>query len=252
MIEETGYVKISGSPIYYELSGNPLGKPLLMLHGGLGSGRDLTPLHNFIMQDHYLISIDLRGHGKSKLAGPSLSYAQYQNDVLEVLDHLGIKQYSIFGFSDGGIVGYRLAAQQSENVVSLVTLGSQWRLKANDLSVNMLRSLTVEEWSTSFPAVVDAYNASNPNPDLTTLLNAVKEVWLDTTEYGYPWSLVERITCPSLIMRGDNDFLFSIEEAVALKKKIPHANFANIPFTEHASHQESPMLVGTILKQFLS
>ncbi|WP_445366210.1 alpha/beta fold hydrolase [Microbulbifer sp. ANSA001] len=252
MIEKSGYIEICGSPIFYELSGNPNGEPLLMLHGGLGSGKDLAPLHEYIAPDFHLISIDLRGHGRSPLAGPSLSYAQYERDIQEVLSHLGVKRYSIFGFSDGGIVGYRLAAQQSKNVVCLVTLGSQWRLEDNDPSIEALGGLTAEFWSESFPVDVESYNASNPNPDFKSLVESVKKVWLDTTGAGYPWGLVERIKCPTLIIRGDNDFLFSLDEAVALKAKIPDASFANIPFTEHASHQESPELVGMILKQFLS
>ncbi len=53
-------------------------------------------------------------------------------------------------------------------------------------------------------------------------------------------------------MRGDNDFLFSLDEAVALKSKIAGCSFANIPLTAHSSHQESPELVGEMLKQFMS
>ena len=252
MIDKDGYINVSGSSIYYELSGNPNGEPLLMLHGGLGSIGDLAPLHEYIAVDYRLISIDFRGHGKSPLDGIPLSYAQYQSDVQGVLSHLGVTRYSIFGFSDGGVVGYRLAAQQPENVVCLITLGSQWRLEAHDPSIELLSNLTAEFWAENFPAGVDSYNASNPNPDFTKLVEAVKAVWLDTTESGYPCGLVESITCPSLIIRGDNDFLFSLEEAVALKAKIPGADFANIPFTEHASHQESPELVGAIVKQFMS
>ncbi|WP_233355419.1 alpha/beta fold hydrolase, partial [Vibrio cholerae] len=57
---------------------------------------------------------------------------------------------------------------------------------------------------------------------------------------------------PTLVMRGDNDFLFSLDEAVALKSKIAGCSFANIPLTAHSSHQESPELVGEMLKQFMS
>jgi len=244
------YLEIDCASIYYQLSGNPDGKPLVMLHGGLGSGKDLEPLHEYLAQDYRLISIDLRGHGKSSLAGTSLSYAQYQSDIQAVLSHLDITRYSIFGFSDGGIVGYRLAAQNPEKVISLVTLGSQWRLEEGDPSIEILSGLTAESWCEMFPEDVANYNTSNPKPDFARLVEAVKELWLDTTELGYPSKLVEDIQCPTLIMRGDNDFLFSLEEAVALKSKIPNSDFANIPFTEHAAHQESPLVVGTMLKQF--
>ncbi|KZN38034.1 alpha/beta fold hydrolase [Pseudoalteromonas luteoviolacea] len=252
MINKGDYIESCGSHIYFELTGNPNAKPLLMLHGGLGSTRDLVTLHPYLVEDYCLISVDFRGHGKSILEGPALSYAQYQQDVLDVLSHLGVTRYSIFGFSDGGIVGYRLAAQQTEHVVSLITLGSQWRLETDDPSIDILSGLTAEYWNENCPEDLRTYNASNPSPDFSRLLKAVKSVWLDTTDLGYPKNLVKQISCPTLIMRGDNDFLFSLDEAAALKASIQNVDFANIPFTSHAAHQESPQLVGTIVSEFLS
>ncbi|HIF9274963.1 alpha/beta fold hydrolase [Photobacterium damselae] len=251
MINNSGYIEVKGSSVYYEQSGNPDGDPLVMLHGGLGSIRDLDVIHEYVSSDYRLISIDFRGHGKSPLGDIPLSYAQYQNDVQDVLSHLGVTRYSLFGFSDGGIVGYRLAAQQSENVVCLVTIGSQWRLDDNDPSIEILSGLTADFWAEKFADDVAFYNISNPNPDFSKLVDTVKSVWLDTTDFGYPCGLVESIRCPTLIMRGDNDFLFSLDDAVALKANIGGSGFANIPFTTHAPHQESPDLVGAILKQFM-
>jgi len=252
MINNSGYIEVSGSEVYYEMSGNPNGEPLVMLHGGLGSIRELDVINDYVASDYSLISIDLRGHGRSPLGDIPLSYAQYQNDVQEVLSHLGVTKYSLFGFSDGGIVGYRLAAQQPESITCLVTLGSHWRLDVNDPSTEMLGGLTAEFWTERFSEDVAYYNAYNPNPDFPKLVDNIKTVWLDSTECGYPCALVERINCPTLIIRGDNDFLFSLDEAVALKAKIGGSSFANIPLTAHSSHQESPDLVGSILKQFMS
>ncbi|KGK12463.1 oxidoreductase [Vibrio navarrensis] len=252
MKNKNGYVSVSGSEIYYELSGNHDGKPLLMLHGGLGSLNELSSIHKYVAADYQLISIDFRGHGKSLLGDRPLNYMQYQQDVQHVLSYLGIDKYSIFGFSDGGIVGYRLAIQEPERVSCLVTLGSQWRLEADDPSVELLSGLTAEFWSSRFADDVALYEASNPKPDFPKLVDAVKAVWLDTTESGYPHKLVEKISCPTLVMRGDNDFLFSLDEAAALKSKITGCSFANIPLTGHSSHQESPELIGKMLEQFLS
>ncbi|WP_419177517.1 alpha/beta fold hydrolase [Pseudoalteromonas luteoviolacea] len=55
-----------------------------------------------------------------------------QNDVLTILSFLKISQFSLFGFSDGGIVAYRIAVQYPEKVSRLITLGSQWRLEPGD------------------------------------------------------------------------------------------------------------------------
>lgn len=252
MKNESGYIGVNGSEVYYELSGNPDGEPLLLLHGGLGSLNELTPLYKYVAADYQLISADFRGHGRSLLGDSPLSYLQYQQDTQHILSYLGIDRYSIFGFSDGGIVGYRLAAQDPGRVSCLVTLGSQWRLEADDPSIELLSGLTADFWVSQFADDVALYERTNPRPDFPKLVDAVKAVWLDTTESGYPCKLVEKIRCPTLVMRGDNDFLLSLDEAVALKSKIVGCSFANIPLTAHSSHQESPELVGEILKQFMS
>ncbi|WP_125778922.1 alpha/beta fold hydrolase [Pseudoalteromonas rubra] len=250
MNKQSAFADINGTLLHYELSGIQDGFPLVMIHGGLGSTRDLDVIAEYLSDHFRLISIDLRGQGKSHLGSAALSYAQYQSDIQDLLSKLEITQYALFGFSDGGIVAYRLAAHNPSQVMQLVTLGSSWRLEENDPAIETLQSLTVELWSEMFPEDVAYYNASNPAPDFVALVAAVKTLWLDTSETGYPCNLVTQIKCPILIMRGDNDFLFSLEEAVALKAQIADASFANIPFASHAAHQELPELVGPVIQQF--
>lgn len=252
MSEKTGYINIDSAEIYYELSGNIDGKAILLLHGGLCAIDDLDAVREHIPSDYLVVSVDFRGHGKSTIGEASLNYAQYQKDVEGVLNHLGLTRYSIFGFSDGGTVGYRLAAENPEQVERLITLGSQWRLESGDPSIEMLEGLTPEFWEHRFPEGVERYNTSNPKPDFSGLVEAVKKVWVDTSITGYPKQSVDAIGCPVLIMRGNNDLSFSLDEAMQLIKRIPYSNFGNIPFTGHASYEESPELVGAMIGQFLS
>src|SRR5690554_6547404 len=116
MKNKNGYVSVSGSEIYYELSGNHDGKPLLMLHGGLGSLNELSSIHKYVAADYQLISIDFRGHGKSLLGDRPLNYMQYQQDVQHVLSHLGIDKYSILVLVAGVtlVYGLKLGGQQAE------------------------------------------------------------------------------------------------------------------------------------------
>ncbi|KZN45889.1 alpha/beta fold hydrolase [Pseudoalteromonas luteoviolacea] len=251
MENKKDYININGTNLYFDVSGNPKGTPLVMLHGGLGSMDELNSISPYVATNYQVIRVDFRGHGKSLLGEQPLSYLQYQKDIQALLNHLDVGQYSIFGFSDGGIVAYRLAASQPERVNCLVTLGAQWRLKPNDPSIELLSGLNEEDWLSQFADEVTYYEENNPEPNFSKLLHTVKGVWLDTTASGYPDIAVKTIKCPTLVMRGDNDFLFSLDEAVALKASITNCSFANIPLTAHSSHQESPKLVGEMLRQFL-
>ncbi|PKF79884.1 oxidoreductase [Vibrio sp. vnigr-6D03] len=252
MFQQEGHFNIDGASIYYEVSGNPNGKPLLMIHGGLGCMYDLMLLLDYVPEDYKVILVDLRGHGQSTLGEVALSYERYQQDVEQLLRSLNISTYSVFGFSDGGTVAYRLAASQPELVEKIVTLGSHWRLPQNDSSEAILGSVSEKMWREQFPKDVARYEEINPSPDFGALIEKVKAVWLDKTPTGYPSESIQRIGCPSLVIRGNNDFLLSANEALLAVNQLPDAEFMNVPFSAHATHQEFPEMVGFALNRFLS
>ncbi|CAG20053.1 hypothetical protein PBPRA1642 [Photobacterium profundum SS9] len=177
---------------------------------------------------------------------------QYQRDVEAVLNHLELHSFSMFGFSDGGIVSYRLAAAGNLKVERLITLGSQWRLKINDPSIEFLGGVTSDDWKKMFPESAAYYNDVNPQPDFELLVEKVKNVWIDTSIAGYPNETVSDIRCPVLVMRGDDDFLFSLNEAVELVEQIENTKFMNIAYAEHEAHKESSDICCSIINQTLS
>ena len=117
------YLEVGTARIYYEVAGTE-GKPvLLILHGGFGSLEDTTSIHDALYPLFTVIGIDTRGHGKSTLGSEELTYQRVQQDVELVLQHLKIDRLSILGFSDGGIVAYRLAAFSNLRIEKMVTIG---------------------------------------------------------------------------------------------------------------------------------
>lgn len=245
-------VRVKGADIYYEVHGSTDGVPLLLLHGGLGSMMEFNSFAPSLPPRFKLIGIDFRGQGKSTIGDATLSYAQYQEDVETVLSHLGIDAVSIIGFSDGGIVGYRLAANSTVKVNKLITLGSQWRLLPDDPALPMLKGITPEFWTKKFPESVKAYQQDNPSPDFPALIDAIISLWTDVTPTGYPDDAVQSIQSPILIMRGDNDPFISIEEATELQSRIPGSGFLNIPFAGHAAFIDSPDVFSAVINSFLN
>lgn len=244
-------LRVGDASLYYEVAGNPAGKPLVLLHGGLGSMADFQPILDRLPADFRLIGIDFRGHGKSTLGTAPLTYQQYQADVVCVLDHLGVPSCSLLGFSDGGIVAYRLAARMPARVAAVATVGAQWRLETGSPVFEMLSGLTAEMWGEMFPESVDYYRSVNPAPDFDTLVQAVVGLWTDLGDTGYPNESVADIAAPMLIVRGDDDPLLSLHEAVELQEKVAAAHFANVPFAGHEVHKDAPALFAAMLGDFL-
>ncbi|MFV0421408.1 alpha/beta fold hydrolase [Oleidesulfovibrio sp.] len=245
-------LRVGDATLNYVTSGTENGPTVVVLHGGMGCLNDIAELVRCIPEDMRVIAMEFRGHGRSTLGSEPLSYARYQHDVEAVLEHLGVERFSVVGFSDGGIVAYRLAAAHPDSVKRIITLGAQWRLSPDDPSLPLLQSLDRNMWLEMFPDALDLYESRNPEPDFDALLAAVRDLWTDHGPSGYPAETVAQITAPLLIIRGDNDPLFSVEEAVALQAKVSGAALLNIPFAGHEVHKEAEQIVGMYVSRFLA
>jgi len=246
-------VETDGANIYYEEIGNNKDKPaLLMLHGGYESIENLNSMAAYLSDDFRVIGIDSRGHGKSTLGNKKLTYEQLQIDAETVLKHLKISIVNIIGFSDGGIVACRIAANNNLKVNKLITIGSSWKNDDIEAIVDILKTITPETAEEYFPENVKDYHRLNPKPNFGALNQCVLAMETDKTETGHPNEKVKNISAETLVIRGDNDFLVSSESLVELQTEIKGSSFLNVPFAEHVVHEEQPQVIEIILKQFLN
>lgn len=245
-------VHVDGAEIYFEVAGNAQGPPLLLLHGGLGTIEDFNPLlPNGLAETYRLVGVDSRGHGKSTLGSTPLTYERLERDAIVVLRHLGIETTAILGFSDGGVVGYRLMISGAIAVPKLATIGAGHELRADDPVRPILSNVTAESWLNKFPGTDELYRRVNPEPNFDRLVAAVVPMWLDTGPTGYPGDAVDRIEGELLVIRGDEDHLFSRCSAVDLADRVNGAALANIPFAGHAAHADRPRVVAASVIEFL-
>jgi pimeloyl-ACP methyl ester carboxylesterase len=245
------YVDIDGARIYYEAIGNQDGPALLVLHGGFGNLEDFNSILPELSREYRLVGIDSRGQGKSTLGSKALSYEQIQKDVERVLEHLKIDRLSIIGFSDGGITAYRLASLTSLKVEKLVTIGSRWHLKNTEPMREVFLKITGESWRTRFPETYDAYQKLNPQPDFNFLTQSLMKMWLDSASSGHPNEAVANISCPLLIVRGDDDHLLSREAVVELSRLVQGSRLLNIPFAGHLAFEDQKEIFMISLREFL-
>ncbi|KAA8733138.1 alpha/beta hydrolase [Acinetobacter qingfengensis] len=246
------FIQTESANFYVEQHSSSDKRTIVFLHGGLGNIVDLNPIVNSLSADFHIVGIDFAGHGRSTYQDDySFSYAQHQADVEYILAKLNIHQYTIIGFSDGGIVAYRLAAQHSDQVQQIITIGAQWQLEAQ--SLNILKSLTAKQWLTMFPESVTYYQQINAEPNFDKLVyRVVNHLWTDQSETGYPNRMLNLIKCPVLAMRGDQDHLLSLEELTALSKVLPKADIANIPYAGHALYEDDLQTCITLIQKALS
>ena len=246
------YLQIDGANIYYETSGKEDSPALLFLHGGFGNIEDFNTILPDLDKEFQIIGIDSRGQGKSTLGSKELTYEQIQKDVEHVLEYLNIDRFSIIGFSDGGTVAYRLAALTSLNIEKLVMIGATWHLKNIESTKEIFLKVTGESWRKKFPATYDAYQKLNSEPDFDSLAKASVKMWVDANLSGHPNEAVKNISCPLLIVRGDDDHLVSLETVVELARLVKNSRLLIIPFAGHVAFEDQKEIFMISLNEFLN
>jgi proline iminopeptidase len=119
-----------GNRVYWECCGNPDGLPVLILHGGPGSGCSATARRYFDPSAYRIILFDQRNCGRSlpNAADPDCDLAANTTwhlvaDIERLRDHLSIEQWILFGNSWGTTLALAYAQHHSPHVKGMILAG---------------------------------------------------------------------------------------------------------------------------------
>lgn len=118
-----------GARIHYVIRG--AGPPVLLVHGfsvSAGINWAAPGILDSLAVRYTVIAPDLRGHGSSdKPREPSAYGMRFVEDLVGLLDHLGVERAHVVGYSMGGAITLRLLASHPDRVASAVIGGAGWR-----------------------------------------------------------------------------------------------------------------------------
>jgi len=101
------YVEVNGLNLYFETHG--AGRPLILLHGGLGSGEMFGPILPALAERHQVIAPDLQGHGRTADIDRPIDIRLMADDIAALIEHLGLDEPDVVGYSLGGGVALQTA-----------------------------------------------------------------------------------------------------------------------------------------------
>ena len=122
------YAEVNGINLYYEIHG--AGRPLILLHGGLGSGEMFGPVLPQLAKNHQVIAVDLQGHGRTADIDRPIDVSLMADDIADLIDHLGLQKPDVVGYSLGGGVALHTAAKYPAKVRRLVAVSANIRSDA--------------------------------------------------------------------------------------------------------------------------
>src|SRR5229473_3778508 len=119
------YAEVNGINLYYETHGS--GRPLILLHGGLGSGEMFGPVLPQLAERHQVVTVDLQGHGRTADIDRPLDAVLMAGDIAALIDHLQLARPDVVGYSLGGGVAFHTAAKYPAKVRRLVMVSANIR-----------------------------------------------------------------------------------------------------------------------------
>jgi pimeloyl-ACP methyl ester carboxylesterase len=122
------YAEVNGLNLYYETHGS--GPPMILLHGGLGSGETFGPVIGALAADHQVVVPDLQGHGRTADIDRPIDVRFMAGDIAALIDHLGLEKPDLIGYSLGGGVAFFTAVKYPEKVGKLVMVSANIRRDA--------------------------------------------------------------------------------------------------------------------------
>jgi esterase len=97
------------------------GRPVIILHGLFGSGRNWQGIARGLAENYHVITPDLRNHGQSPHTD-SMSYSEMADDVIAIADKLNLTEIIIVGHSMGGKVAMTAALSRPERFSAMVVV----------------------------------------------------------------------------------------------------------------------------------
>jgi pimeloyl-ACP methyl ester carboxylesterase len=230
------------------------------------------PIAGALSESFRVVRCDLRGQILSP-GEPEPRIEAHVEDVIALLDHLGIERVHLVGTSFGALVALRLAAFRPERAASISVIGATDRI-------------TPEVWEGSVRAREAALAAASGAGDGGRVLDlilpvtytpryleafrevlaahraqvaALPDVWflgtariLSALEGLDLTSILPDIQAPALVVAGEEDRMFPPERSRALAAAIPGARLEILPGASHGMVIERPFEVAALLRDFLA
>jgi 3-oxoadipate enol-lactonase len=249
--------------LYYELSG-PEDAPVLVLGNSLGTTTalwepQLPVLHEFFRVLRY----DHRGHGGSASAPGPCTVDDLGDDVLELVDSLGVEHFSYCGLSLGGMIGMWLAGHAPERIDRLALCCTTaafpsplpWVERAAAVRANGIRSIApqvVSRWFTHAmaerePEVIESFEDMLSSADDETYASICEALAVMDLR-----PLLPAIQAPTVVISAAQDEATPTDLGRAIADAVPDAELYIVGDAAHLANVEAADAVSVILHGHLT
>jgi pimeloyl-ACP methyl ester carboxylesterase len=263
MRRDVGVLERDGERIHFECAGE--GPALVLTHGAGGNHAVWFQQVPHFARSRRVVLWDQRGFGRSTARGGPNTPARAAADLAALLDRLAIARADLVGQSMGGWAVLGLALAQPERVRSLVLADTPGGIDTPELRASFANLGAGAGFATSelgrHPAVArDFFERQPERAVLYQQLGGFGEPRLadvlpSLAAERHAAAALAKLTCPTLLIVGEVDALFSVALIAASARQLPaacRARVAVIPRAGHSPYFEEPAEWNRVVEEFLA
>ena len=234
--------------------------PIVFIHG-VGLNHKIWEPQINVFENTFL-AYDILGHGKTPLDKENLSFDDFSNQLINLIDELNIRRIHLVGFSIGSLIARNFASKYSDRLESLILLCSIFRRtkkqqqivkdrfelakKSKSLSKQALKRWFTDEYLEKNPNI---YNKISSILEQNSMENFLKiyELFVNHKDDEQ----FEKIKTKTLIMTGEGDIGSTPEMSINLSKVINNSNVKIISKGKHLCSIECADDVNMAIKKHI-
>ncbi|MGF7181297.1 alpha/beta fold hydrolase [Tunturiibacter psychrotolerans] len=269
-----GFVVVGGVKVHYQRAGS--GRPLLLLHGLVGSAKNWRLNIDFLSQDSDVYAIDLFNMGESeRVPGLDAGLEATADRLAAYMDSLDLDEADIAAHSHGGAVAMMFAARHPDRVRRLILfapanpfcdLGHQlirfyqtrfgmWFARQIPSLPRMLKATALSRMygdpSRVSVGALEGYIEGLHIPGTMDHVLQIVQRWF--VDMGLLRSALEHLVAkPTLLIWGDRDRAVGLSSAQELQRMLPQSSLMVLPGVGHIAFEEMPEICNAAMRDWLS
>jgi len=263
--EFVGNMVVNGLKIQYRRWGSSEAFPIVLLHGLRGYAGTWRSFAQLCSHDYQLIAIDQRGRGGSDWdPGHNYYTDAYLADLEAIVDRLALECFVLLGHSMGGTTSYVYAANHAARLAALIIedMAPGASIKGSGATRVVGEMTTLPDHFPSWEAAYIYWRTQRPSVDERSIqermaetmcagqdgcihwrydANGIKHTRInpDSNRIVDLWPVIDRITTPTLVIRGANSDFCPEETVQIMTRRNPNISYVTVPGAGHYVHDDN-------------
>lgn len=220
----------------------------------------------YLSRHFRVITTDGRGNGRSDrpMGQDAYSFEHFYADFVAVLDAVGVERVALVGISAAALTVLRLAAEQPQRITHVVTAGGFAESMPTDEKLVQRLKMEGELLGSDWPGYLDWFmglifnepHSTKPYEDGVHYGWATGAEWLGWCRKAWVGNdvrdLARRLTCPTLVIHGDDDLRVPYARGQAIHTLVPGSKMLTIAGGGHVTAARDPVVFNRALHEFIA